>query len=230
MIPIKDLNPRHRTPYVTVTLIILNVLAFLYESTLSESGITQFFDQFAIIPGQLTTDFAREMFTPFTAMFLHGGWAHLLGNMVYLWIFGDNIEDRMGHVRFLIFYLVCGLVATAAQVFIDPLSEVPNIGASGAIAGVLGGYLMLYPLVKVSTLIPILLFRRVQLPAVVVLGIWFATQIFSGWSQFGSKISGGGVAYWAHIGGFVAGVILVKLFGSGYRTGRYSEAWSGQSF
>lgn len=229
MIPIQDLNPRTRTPYVTIGLILINVLAFFYELSLGD-GIEQFFDIFAVIPSQLLDRFGAEAFTPFTAMFLHGGWAHLLGNMLYLWVFGDNIEDRMGHTRFLIFYLLCGLIATAAQVYVSPNSSVPNIGASGAIAGVLGGYLLVYPLVRVSTLVPILFFRRIQLPAVVVLGFWFLLQLFQGWSDLGGvKGDVGGVAYWAHIGGFVAGVALVFLFGGKARTGHYRDAFRGRS-
>lgn len=215
MIPIQDINPRRRQPIVTVALIALNIVAFIIEFRfLSSNELWRpFADTWAIIPRQLVASPIAEAFTVFSAMFLHGGIAHLGGNMLYLWIFGDNIEDKMGHVRFLIFYLVCGIAATLAQVYIDPNSNIPNIGASGAIAGVLGGYFLLFPMAKVNTMIPILFFRRIQLPAVLVLGAWFALQLFPGWASLGA-VSEGGVAYWAHIGGFVAGVLLVKLFGN----------------
>lgn len=215
MIPIQDINPRRRQPIVTVALIALNIIAFIIQFRyLSSNELWRpFADTWAIIPRQLVTSPLAEAFTVFSAMFLHGGIAHLGGNMLYLWIFGDNIEDKMGHVRFLVFYLVCGIAATLAQVYIDPSSNIPNIGASGAIAGVLGGYFLLFPMAKVNTMIPILFFRRIQLPAVLVLGAWFALQLLPGYASLGS-ISEGGVAYWAHIGGFVAGVLLVKLFGN----------------
>lgn len=217
MIPIRDHNRTHRTPYVTIGLIALNVIAFIFEFPYLNSTVERwiaFADRWTIIPAQLVANPVAEFFTVFTAMFLHGGIAHLGGNMLYLWIFGDNIENRLGPVRFLIFYLVCGIAATVAQVYIDPTSTIPNVGASGAIAGVLGGYFLLFPMASVSTLVPILLFRTIQLPAIIVLGFWFLLQFWSGWQALGVSSEGGGVAFWAHIGGFVAGVLLVKLFGN----------------
>ncbi len=219
MIPMKDLNPRkrHKTPYVTIALVVINVIVFFFEPLNSESAFRIFADRWALIPAQLLNEPLSEFMTIFSAMFLHGGLLHLGSNMLYLWIFGDNIEDRLGHVRYLIFYLLCGLVAAVAQIMIDPNSTVPNIGASGAVAGVLGAYFLLFPAAKVVTMVPILLFRRFQLPAWILLGLWFGSQLLSGFSQLGVKTQGGGVAFWAHIGGFVAGVLLVKLIGNTYK-------------
>ena len=216
MIPIRDHNRAHRTPFVTFLLIGINVMAFLYQWGLSDFNLRLFLEQYAIVPQQLVSDFSAEWFTLFTAMFLHGGWSHLLGNMVYLWVFGDNLEDRLGTPRFLLFYLSCGIAATAAQVAIEPFSSLYNVGASGAIAGVLGGYLILYPFVRVITVIPIpwLLFPRIELPAIFVLGFWFVIQVFNGLMGLGAQVeTTGGVAFFAHIGGFVAGLLLTYLFG-----------------
>lgn len=214
MIPIRDHNPTRGRPTVTLILIIVNVLAFIFEFSMEPRQLQAFFDAYAIIPQQLVTMVSAEFITLFTSQFLHGGWLHLLGNMLYLWIFGDNIEERMGHVRFLIFYLLTGFIAGLAQVIIEPSSVIPIVGASGAIAGVLGAYLMLFPLARVSTLIPIVIFMRVQLPAILVLGFWFITQFFSGVASVGMPTgTGGGVAFFAHIGGFIAGFVLVRLFG-----------------
>ena len=212
MIPLRDANPTHKTPFITITLIILNVLIYLYEWFVSSEPalMMAFFDQWAIIPVQLTNDFAPEAITLISAMFLHGSWMHLGGNMLYLWIFGDNLEDRMGQGRYIIFYLLCGLAASAAQIAIDPNSPVPNVGASGAIAGVLGGYLILFPKARILTLV----FRMMtQVPAYLVLGFWFILQLFQGVGSLSiTTEGGGGVAFFAHIGGFVAGMVLVKLF------------------
>lgn len=215
MIPIRDRNPRRHTPIVTIVLIVINAVAFFYELTLASDQLQLFFNAWAVVPAQLVGSFSAEAITIFSAMFLHGGWSHLLGNMLYLWIFGDNIEDRLGSVRFLIFYLVAGIVATFAQVVLEPTSPIPMIGASGAIAGVLGGYLVLYPLVRVTTVVPIFFLRIFELPAILVLGFWFVIQLFSGVASLGAQAqTGGGVAFFAHIGGFVAGFILVRLFGT----------------
>ena len=223
MIPLRDTNPTQKTPIVTITLIVLNVLIYLYEWLLSPepAQMMAFFDQWAIIPTQLTHNFGPEAITLFSAMFLHGSWVHLGGNMLYLWIFGDNIEDRMGRGRFIIFYLLGGLAASVAQIVIDPNSTVPNVGASGAIAGVLGGYLILYPTARILTLV----FRFItQVPAYVVLGFWFVLQLFQGIGSLSvmTDAQQGGVAFFAHVGGFVAGMILVKpfLWGRESRRGR----------
>lgn len=212
MIPIKDQNPTHRFPVVTVTLIVLNAIAFTlqYSALQSNELWVPFANTWALIPRQLTTVFGAEFYTIFSSMFLHGGFMHIGGNMLYLWIFGDNIEDKLGRGRFVIFYLACGIIAALAHVMIDPDSNIPTIGASGAVAGVLGGYLLLYPMVSVTTVIPIFFFRRVLLPAWVLLGVWFAMQLWSGFSQ---SAESAGVAFWAHIGGFAAGFLLIRLVG-----------------
>jgi membrane associated rhomboid family serine protease len=189
-------------------------LVVLFEFSLAPRELQAFFASYAIIPRELVTMVSTEYFTLLTSQFLHGGWLHLLGNMLYLWIFGDNIEEQLGHLRFLLFYLLTGLIAGLAQVIIEPASVIPIVGASGAIAGVLGGYLMLYPLARVSTFIPIFIFIRVELPAILVLGFWFITQFFNGVASIGMPTeTGGGVAFFAHIGGFIAGFVLVRLFG-----------------
>lgn len=215
MIPIRDLNPTHRLPVATLVIIIANVAVFLLELGVEAQGqLAAFFEQWAVVPAQLISRPATEALTPFTAMFLHGGWSHLLGNMLYLWIFGDNLEDQLGTLRFVVFYFICGLAATAAQIMIDPTSPIPMLGASGAIAGVLGGYLVLFPKVRVVTLIPIVIyFRLAQIPAYLVLGFWFVLQLFNGAASLAAvQMQTGGVAFFAHIGGFVAGFLLVRLF------------------
>lgn len=227
MIPIRDDIPSSRVPIISIGLIAANVLVFIYQLTLSERGLEQFFQQYAVIPiryfsrgyvdgfGVLHDYTLAELVTPiFTAMFMHGGWMHIGGNMLYLWIFGDNVEDRMGHGRFLVFYLLCGVIATATHILFNPDSQVPSLGASGAIAGVLGAYLLLYPGARVITLVPIFIFIQfIPIPAVIVLGIWFLQQFVAGAASLGAQSAQtGGVAWWAHIGGFVAGMLLVHLF------------------
>ena len=213
MIPLRDANPTNRTPVVTIALIVINVLVYVYEWLISAepAQMMAFFDQWAIIPQQLTNNFTPEVITIFTAMFLHGSWLHLGGNMLYLWIFGDNIEDRLGPVRYIIFYLLGGIGATVAQVAINPNSAIPNVGASGAIAGVLGGYLLLYPKARITTLV----FRFItQVPAYVVLGFWFVLQLFQGVGSLSvpTDADTGGVAFFAHVGGFVVGLVLIRPF------------------
>jgi membrane associated rhomboid family serine protease len=226
MIPLRDANPTQRTPVVTIILIAVNILIYIYEWSLSgsEVRVMAFFDQWAIIPQQLTTNFAPEAITLLSAMFLHGSWLHLGGNMLYLWIFGDNIEDRMGKARYIIFYLLGGLAASAAQILIDPNSSIPNVGASGAIAAVLGGYLILYPRARILTLV---LRFITQVPAYVVLGLWFVLQLFQGVGSLGvvTDAQQGGVAFFAHIGGFVAGMVLIKPFLWGRRPATQPDNW-----
>lgn len=215
MIPIKDVNPRRRFPIVNVTLIILNVVVFFFELQLGER-IEKLFFLFGLIPAEVTTALATNSFsiaillTFFTSLFLHGGWMHLLGNMLYLWVFGDNVEDKLGHFRYLIFYILSGIGASLLHVFIDPLSTIPTIGASGAIAGVLGAYMLLFPRARVITVIPIFIFLQVaELPAFLLIAFWFVIQFFNGLLSLGFQTAGmGGVAWWAHIGGFVVGIIL----------------------
>jgi membrane associated rhomboid family serine protease len=217
MIPLRDDNPIRSTPVVTFTLIALCSLTFLWQISLSDNGQQQVAYLFGVIPAvlfgnaQLEGQWIPASATILTSMFLHGGWLHLIGNMLYLWIFGDNVEDRLGRGRFFVFYLVCGAVAALGQGLADPKSEVPMIGASGAISGVLGAYLVLYPRAKVLVLLPLLIFiTTVRVPALVVLGIWFAGQMLS--SLVATPGAGGGVAFAAHVGGFVAGIVLVRVF------------------
>lgn len=214
MLPLRDANPSSRFPFVTVGLIVINVLFFLYEvffTTIDQAAI-----QMGFIPFQMTNAFSGAVAVNiFTSMFLHGGVLHLGGNMLYLWIFGDNIEDIMGPLRFIMFYLLAGIAATLAQYAISPNSQIPLIGASGAIAGVLGAYLLRFPKARVLTLITLGWPRVIEINALWVLGFWFVLQLFTGTLSLGS--TGGGVAYFAHIGGFVAGVLLVMLFAPGKR-------------
>jgi len=202
MLPIGDDNSSRRiTPLVTYALIALNVLFFLVEA----SGGEAFIQRWAFVPRRFLADPAGDFLTIFTAMFMHAGWLHLIGNMLYLWIFGDNVEDRFGHAKFVLFYLVCGIAATFSQLAFTADSAVPNLGASGAVAGVLGAYLLLYPRGQVR----VMMGRGVvPAPALVVIGFWFALQLFSGIGSVAGPDQVGGVAYMAHVGGFVAGFLL----------------------
>jgi len=204
--PIGDDNSSRRTvPYVTFGLIAANILFFVLELF---SG-NAFIEQWAFIPVRFLENPIAASLTLFTSMFMHAGWAHLLGNMVYLWIFGDNVEDRFGHVKFLIFYLICGLAATFAQLIFNTTSSIPNLGASGAIAGVLGAYIVLFPKGKINVMQGQ---RAIQVPALLVIGLWFVLQFFSGIGSLSTTADTGGVAYMAHIGGFLAGILLTFLF------------------
>jgi len=217
VIPLYDNVPTRRFPVVTVGLIVVNVLVFVYELTLSSGSLNTFFFRAGAIPYELTNrvdimpaDLVPWFLTPITAMFVHGGWLHIIFNMLFLWIFGNNVEDTMGRFRFIIFYLVCGLIATATQVAIDVSSTVPTIGASGAIAGVLGAYIVLFPRARVLSAIPIFIFiQLIYVPAWVLLGVWFALQAAQGLLSMGGQSE---VAFFAHIGGFVAGLVLVWVF------------------
>jgi membrane associated rhomboid family serine protease len=206
MFPIGDDNSgRRMVPLVTYGLIALNVFFFLVEM----SGGEAFIMQWAFIPNQFLSNPAGEFPTLFTSMFMHAGWVHLGGNMLYLWIFGDNVEDRFGHVPFLVFYILCGLAATFLQLFFSADSSIPNLGASGAIAGALGSYMLLFPQARVSVLQGQ---RVIPVPALMVIGLWFILQLFSGIGSITATSDTGGVAYMAHIGGFVAGFLLTFLF------------------
>jgi len=205
MLPIGDDNSARRlVPLVTYALIVLNVLFFLVEL----SGGDAFIMQWAFVPSRFLANPIGDSITLFTSMFMHAGWLHLGGNMLYLWIFGDNVEDRFGHVKFLVFYLLCGLVATFAQLVFSLGSNVPNLGASGAIAGVLGAYILLFPRGKIKVLQGQ---GVIQVPALIVIGLWFVLQFFSGLGSITEAAQTGGVAYMAHIGGFVAGLALTFL-------------------
>jgi membrane associated rhomboid family serine protease len=205
MIPLRDVIPSRTVPYVTVGLIVLNLLAWFFELSLPRDVLPEFLMVYGVVPRFFNWP------SVLTSMFLHGGWLHVLGNMLYLWIFGDNVEDRLGHGRYLFFYLLCGAVAAVAQVAIAPDSRIPMVGASGAIAGVMGGYFVLYPRSRVLTLIPLFIFiELIEVPAVVFLGVWFVMQLFSGVGSIAlTTAHAGGVAFWAHIAGFVVGVIGV---------------------
>jgi membrane associated rhomboid family serine protease len=212
MIPIGDDIPTRRIPVVNYVLIAVNLLVFLFELSLGPQ-VDQLFRAWGTVPARITSParYPWAFITLFTAMFLHGGWSHFLGNMVYLWIFGDNVEDRLGHGGYTAFYLVAGVVAGLAQVFVAPQATIPGIGASGAIAGVLAVYLLLYPTAPVRVLLPMGRYfsRIVRVPAFIVLGIWFLLQLFNGVLSLGSgQMAMGGVAWFAHIGGFVTGLVL----------------------
>ena len=217
MIPLRDSNPSHTVPFVNYLLIGVNVIAFLFELSLGRY-FNNFIFQFGVVPVRSFSDIEMmsldvlTIVSYFTSMFLHGGWMHLIGNMLFLYIFGDNVEDKFGHFKYFIFYLIAGLAAALTQTFINPASEVPMVGASGAIAGVLGAYVLMFPTARVVTLIPIFFFFQiVELPAFIFLGLWFMMQIFSGIMSLGIGADAGGVAWWAHIGGFGAGVILLPF-------------------
>lgn len=212
MIPIRDEIKTHRTPVVNYVLILINVAFFLWAYVFNANP-EAVYSEFALFPNAIRQGLdVGDMRDILTSMFMHAGWLHLLGNMLYLWIFGDNIEDRLGHIGYLVFYLAGGVFAAFAHYFTNPTSTIPTVGASGAIAAVLGAYLVIYPRSRVYTFIPIGYFARLTLvPAVVVLGLWFILQLFSGVGSLGMGDQGG-TAYWAHIGGFVFGLLVGLLF------------------
>ena len=221
MIPLRDENPSRTPPYVVWALILANALVFLLELSLPPDSLQVFFNLFGIVPARFThPEWARALGFPvddwwpfLTSIFIHGGWLHIIGNMWFLWIFGDNVEDRMGHGRFLLFYLLCGVLAGMAHLLTNPSSTVPAFGASGAIAGVLGAYLLFFPRARVLVLFPIVIWPLFfVLPASLYLGIWFVMQFFSGTFSLLAPSHGGGVAWWAHIGGFLAGLTLAPFF------------------
>jgi membrane associated rhomboid family serine protease len=230
MFPIRDDQPRYSTPYVTWFLIALNILVYLFQTSLDPSSAELFARQFGEVPSHLAAFLAGSQKYPlpaivipfFTSMFLHGSWTHVLGNMWFLYIFGDNVEDYLGHFTYLVFYVLAGLIAMTTQVAIYLHSSVPTVGASGAIAGVLGAYFILYPRARVLTWFVVFVF---YLPAWVVLGEWFALQFLAGaatLSMANASRNVGGVAVWAHVGGFVAGAILIKIFPERRRRSPYA--------
>jgi membrane associated rhomboid family serine protease len=244
MFPYRDENETQHTAFVTVAFIALNVLVWLLVQGAGASvPLAKSVCNFGLIPGELTlslppstrfpigeglvclTDPGRQPLNVLTSMFLHGSWMHLLGNMWFLWLFGNNVEDVVGHVRFVVFYLLCGLTAALAQVLINPASAIPMVGASGAISGVMGGYLLLFPRVRVFCFVILGFFvTSVALPAWMMLAYWLVIQFVSGLAAFGGDV--GGVAFWAHVGGFVAGLILVKLFVNGdYLEAHRAHQW-----
>jgi membrane associated rhomboid family serine protease len=218
MIPLRDLNPTRTTPYVNYLLIMLNVLAWLLQYSLMASGAFWVIPGYGLVPTRLIADPPGELFTVVTSMFMHGDWAHIGWNMLFLYIFGDNVEDTVGHGRYLLLYFVCGAAAAAAQVAVSPASPVPMVGASGAIAGMLGAYVVLFPRAPVSVINPIfplwfLIGPIVLLPAWIIVGEWFIGNLFGGF--FSVSGEGGGVAFFAHIGGFLAGLLLIRPTMSG---------------
>jgi membrane associated rhomboid family serine protease len=217
MFPVSDVIPSRTTPFVTISLIVLNTIAFIYEWQMTDRELQRFIVQYGVVPAYLSLP------SVVTSMFLHSGWLHFGGNMLYLWIFGDNVEDRFGHGPFLLFYLLCGSVAVFGQVVVNPYSLVPMIGASGAIAGVMGAYFVLYPHSRVLTAVFIVFFLDlIEIPAIFFLGIWFLMQLFSGVGSIGANASSG-VAFWAHVAGFVAGVALGLL--RRYRDKQQPQYW-----
>ena len=210
MIPLRDTQPSLSKPLVTGFLIAVNILIFLYEFSLDPYSLNHFITQYGVVPGRF------QFMDLFSSMFLHGGWFHLLGNMWFLWIYGDNVEDVLGHQKYLLFYILCGVAAGMVQVITNPGSRIPTVGASGAIAGVMGAYLIKFPRAKILTLVPIFIFvTTMEIPAIFMLLYWFVLQIFSGFGSAGtSNVSQGGVAWFAHIGGFLAGMLLIKIMGT----------------
>lgn len=226
MVPLRDDNPTSITPYVTYGLIAANILIFVYQLSISPNQLEQFFDLWAVVPRELTASFSGnppgqpvpEWVTLFSSQFLHGGFLHIAGNMLFLWIFGNNIEDKLGHVKYLIFYLACGALAALTQWFFSAYSSIPSLGASGAIAGVMGAYILRFPRARVLTLVPLgIVLVPFRIPAVFFLGIWFLQQSLYGLASLNTPtnigMESGGIAYWAHAGGFVFGAILGPLLG-----------------
>jgi len=222
VIPLYDRNPTRRFPIVTIGLIVACFIVFGLELTISMGGgddaLEGFFEQWGAVPANVTAAIqAGHWLSPailgiFTSMFLHGGWLHIVGNMLYLWIFGNNVEDRMGRLPYLVFYLVGGIVAALAQVAIDPSSEAPLVGASGAIAAALGAYLVLFPGARILSLVFLgFFYQLLEVPAVLILGFWFVLQLISGFAALGPQTAQGGVAFFAHIGGFALGVVVGLL-------------------
>ena len=226
MIPLKDDTPRYSVPFVTVLLIVVNTVVFLYQVSLGPRAGNRLVMLYGMVPARAEVALSGHSAMPlgtalepyFTSMFLHGGWLHLIGNMLFLWIFGDNIEDAFGHFGYLIFYLSCGIVAGIVHTFFNWGSRIPAIGASGAIAGVMGAYIVFYPRAQVLTLVPLIVFFfTVRLPAVVILGYWFVLQFLSGIGSLGVE-QAGGVAVWAHVGGFLFGMLVAFIVHRPVRT------------
>jgi membrane associated rhomboid family serine protease len=230
VLPIGDRNPTRTTPFVNYCLLALNLAVYAWQfSVSSRGGDAWLVPGYGLVPARLTGDPFGEVFTVFTSMFMHGNFAHLGGNMLFLYIFGDNVEDSVGHLRYVFFYLLSGIGAAAAQVLIDPSSQVPMVGASGAIAGVLGAYMVLHPRAPITVLNPpplaFFIGFFIEVPAWLVIGAWFVIQLLSGVGSLGGA-EGGGVAFFAHVGGFLAGLLLVRPLHAG-RPRRSRDDWSG---
>lgn len=219
MIPLRDTTKSGAFPFVNLTLITINILVFLYEVSLGEN-IHNFILEYGLIPAKVFTsaniDLGDRFFPFISSMFIHGGWLHIIGNALFLFIFGDNVEARMGHFKYLVFYIVCGIAAALFQIITNMGSVIPMVGASGAISGVLGAYITFFPKSKILTLIPIFFFiQLIHIPAAIFIFVWFIIQFLSGVGSLGAAQDTGGVAFWAHIGGFVAGLILARFFQKG---------------
>jgi membrane associated rhomboid family serine protease len=216
MFPLRDAQPSYSKPLVTIAIIVVNVAIFIYEWLLDPYSRNHFITMYGLVPDQF------RISALVTSMFLHGGWMHVLGNMWFLWVFGDNIEDVLGHGKYVLFYLLCGMAAAMGQVMVNPESRVPMVGASGAIAGVMGAYLIKFPHARILTLAFIFFFiTTFEVPAVLMLAYWFVIQLFSGVGSIAqSQASQGGVAWFAHVGGFLAGLILIKIMGTREKYGR----------
>lgn len=247
MIPLRDSNPTRTFPIVTVVLIAANVLAFIVDratasiqvvDVLTPYGIVRthrliggLAQNYSLIPAELVSDPVTQWLTIFTSMFLHANWLHIAGNMLYLWIFGNNVEDTLGHIGFLLFYLVCGAIAAFSHIATGPGSEIPTVGASGAVAGVMGAYVVFFPHARVLALVPVVFFSTLmEVPALIVIGFWALIQFLNVSWLGGGELRGGGVAYAAHVGGFAAGLIIVLMLGgqrlvwrAARRSGRYSD-------
>jgi membrane associated rhomboid family serine protease len=234
VIPLRDRNPTRRTPVITIGLIAACFVVFALELSVTAAGgdaaLERFFEQWGAVPAEITRALQKGDYLSgailgmVTSMFLHGGWLHILGNMLFLWIFGNNVEDRMGRIPFLVFYLVGGITAALTQVVIDPSSRVPLVGASGAIAAALGAYIVLFPGARILSLVFLgFFYQLLEVPALVILGFWFVLQLISGAAALGPETAQGGVAFFAHIGGFILGVLvglLLRVVGAGTVRGR----------
>lgn len=226
MIPVRDNIHARRFPVVNTTLIIVNVLVFFFEASLGTETLQNLIQNYGLTSYGFWTGGAAKWLTIFTSMFLHGSWIHVLSNMLALYIFGDNVEDRLGHARYLVFYLLGGAMAALAHIWAYPTSPLPTVGASGAIAAVLGGYLILFPTAKVYTLVPLFFVWMVDIPAVVYLAFWFLSQVFNGALALAADtFQGGGVAWWAHVGGFISGMVMVRLFALRTRRRDYPDEY-----
>jgi membrane associated rhomboid family serine protease len=231
VIPLKDENPSNTVPVINILLIVTNISVFIYMNYFTPLSTRSIIFKLGFIPYELShfVDVNPKNLVPipltiFTAMFMHGGWLHLLSNMLYLWIFGDNIEDKLGHINYLIFYITCGITATLVHGFININSRIPTLGASGAIAGVLGAYMFLFPKARIKTLLFLgIFFQIIHVPAIIMLGYWILIQILSAYAEYGSK-TGAGIAWFAHIGGIVAGLVLIVVMKKRGRR-RYLKKW-----
>ncbi|HUF52181.1 MAG TPA: rhomboid family intramembrane serine protease [Dehalococcoidia bacterium] len=232
MIPVLDSVKARRTPFVNVAFIAINLAVFIYELTLNAADLNAFFLDYGIIPAQLDAwasdpDGFEESLTVVSATFIHGGWLHLAGNMLFLWVFGDNIEDALGHIGYFVFYFVCAVGAAAAEVAFDTSSLLPVVGASGAVAGVLGAYLVLYPRGIITVLVPFFFFIPFPLPAFVIIVFWFLMQLASGVASIGTTEVSEGIAFWAHVGGFVTGFVILLVLRRFVKRRPYTQARRG---